>query len=319
MNSISELYTRRPFNSYASWCKERFGSRLQKLSINAGFTCPNRDGNLGTEGCTFCNNEAFNPSYCHPEKSIQQQIDEGIEFHLKRYKRANKYIAYFQAYSNTYKKPSEAIDLYEQALNHSQISGISIGTRPDCLDDTILNYLKEKSETHHISVELGIESCYDKTLLRVKRGHNFQTTVNGFNKLAELRLFSTGHIILGLPGESYKEMLDEAKIISTLPLNAIKIHQLQILKGTIMEFDFLKNQDDFNLFCVEDYIEFVIDFLENLRPDIIIERLSGEVPPKFLSHSPWSMLRADQVLQKIEKRMIERNTWQGKGYLNSSL
>ena len=314
MNSGSNLQLKRPFNSYASWCMEKFGTRLQKLSIYAGFTCPNRDGNLGNEGCTFCNNNAFNPSYCHPEKSIFQQIEEGIEFHLKRYKRANKYIAYFQAYSNTYKNPTEAIELYEQALKHPKISGISVGTRPDCLDDTILKYLKEKSKTHHISVELGIESCYDKTLLRVKRGHDFLTTVNGFNKLEKLKLFSTGHIILGLPGESHDEMLNEAKIISKLPLSALKIHQLQILKGTAMEVEFLNNKADFHLFDVEDYIEFVIDFLEFLRPDIIIERLSGEVPPRFLATSPWSKLRADQVLQKIEKRMVERNTWQGKNF-----
>ncbi|MEI6854294.1 MAG: TIGR01212 family radical SAM protein [Bacteroidota bacterium] len=304
----------RRFHTFSAWCQREFGSRLQKLSINAGFTCPNRDGSLGTGGCTFCNNEAFNPSYCTPAKSITRQIDEGIEFHKNRYRRANKYLAYFQAYSNTYKELDELKKLYQEALSHPMISGLSIGTRPDCISDELLDYLEGLSKEHFISLEYGIESCYDRTLKLINRGHDFECAAEAIRQTAARGIFTTGHLVFGLPGETLEEMLAQADILSALPLHSIKLHQLQILEGTVMAEQFRKDPSDFTIFTLENYIALVISFLEGLRPDMIIERLSGEVPPRFLINSPWEKLRADQVLQRIEKNMKETNTWQGRLY-----
>jgi radical SAM protein (TIGR01212 family) len=304
----------RRFNTFSAYCQKTFGSRLQKLSINASFTCPNRDGSLGIGGCTFCNNDAFNPSYCAPNKSITQQIDEGIEFHRNRYRRANKYLAYFQAYSNTYKELPELKKLYEEALDHPMISGLSIGTRPDCISDELLDYLEKLSKQFFISVEYGIETCYDRTLKLINRGHDFETAAQSIRRTAAHGIFTTGHLVFGLPGETTEEMLAQAGILSALPLHSIKLHQLQILEGTAMADDFRKDPSTFVIFTLENYVTFVISFLEHLRPGMIIERLSGEVPPRFLVNSPWGKLRADQVLQLVEKKMKEMNTWQGRLY-----
>ncbi len=302
----------RRFNTYAHYCQQTYGTRLQKLSIDAGFTCPNRDGTVGTGGCTYCVNDAFNPSYCVPEKSITQQIDEGITFHQFRYRRATKYIAYFQAYSNTYKDIAALKQIYGEALAHPQISGISVGTRPDCVDEEKIAYLSALAKTHFVSIEYGIESCYNRTLAAINRGHTYETAVEAIRMTADKGLFIAVHIILGLPQETRQEMLAEASLLSALPINSLKLHQLQLLKNTVMEQEFQQHPSDFHLFSLDEYIDFVIDFLELLRPDIIIERLSGEAPPRYLAHSSWGLIRADQVLTQIEKRMEERGTWQGK-------
>jgi len=304
----------RPFNGYAAYCKQKYGERLQKISIDAGFTCPNRDGTAGTGGCTYCDNNAFNPSYCTSAKPILQQIDEGIEFHLKRYRRANKYIAYFQPYSNTYASLKHLKNLYEQALSHPQIAGISIGTRPDCIDDEKLDYLKFLSKSHIITLEIGIESCYDVSLKRINRGHDFNKTIEALELIRKYDIFCGGHIIFGLPGENTGMMLAEAEILSALPINMLKFHQLQILRNTAMEKEYELHPADFYHFSLEAYIEFIIDFLERLSPDIIIERLAGEVPPRYLLNNFWGRIRYDQVLTMIEKRMIERGSKQGSGF-----
>lgn len=304
----------RRFNAYSNYFKNSFGERVQKLSINAGFTCPNRDGSLGVGGCTFCDNDAFNPSYCDPQKSVKQQIYEGIEFHQKRYRRANKYLAYFQAYSNTYADIAQLKALYEEALSIPEVIGLVIGTRPDCISDSLLEYLAGLSKKYYIILEFGIESCYDKTLLRINRGHTFQQSVDAI-KLAASRGIKTGaHLIFGLPGESREEMLKQVEIISELPINNIKFHQLQIIKGTKMAEEYISSPDSFDFFELPDYIEFVIDFLERLNPKIVIERFAGEVPPRFLAGPGWGLIRNDQILNLIEKCLEERDTWQGRIY-----
>jgi hypothetical protein len=302
------------YNSYSHYFKQLFGSRVQKLSISAGFTCPNRDGTLSTGGCTFCSNEAFNPSYCHPEKSIRQQIEEGIEFHQKRYRSASQYLAYFQAYSNTYKPLDELKRIYQQALDVPSVKGIVIGTRPDCIDEPLLHYLNEVQQTHYVMLEYGVESVYDETLKRVNRGHDFATAERAIRLTAQFGIPCGGHFIFGLPGETKAMMLDAANVISQLPLTTVKFHQLQIFKGTKMAEDFLQHPDAFHLFELNDYIDFVIDFVERLHPKMIIERFAGEVPPRYLVSEPWMKLRYDQVLCLIEKRMEERDTWQGRLY-----
>ena len=326
----------RRFNSYSNYFTKQFGGRVQKISIDAGFSCPNRDGKISTGGCTFCSNEAFNPSYCRPEKSIKQQIEEGIEFHRKRYRRASQYLAYFQPFSNTYKPLEELKRIYEQALEGidsipaisiarndmtskaletPNIVGIVIGTRPDLVDEALLQYLNEIQKTHYIMLEYGVESVFDETLKRVNRGHDFATAEQAIRMTAKYGIPCGAHFIFGLPGETKAMMLDAADIISQLPLTTVKFHQLQIFKGTKMAEEYLAHPEAFHLFDLEEYIDFVIDFAERLNPDIVIERFAGEVPPRFLVSEPWMKLRYDEVLAKIEKRMEERDTWQGKRFL----
>ena len=321
----------RRFNSYSNYFTKQFGGRVQKISIDAGFSCPNRDGKIGTGGCTFCSNEAFNPSYCRPEKSIKQQIEEGIEFHQRRYRRANKYLAYFQPFSNTYKPLEELKSIYSQAFeamsfraeesakmesmaSKPEIVGIVIGTRPDLIDEEILQYLSEIHETHYVMLEYGVESVYDETLRRVNRGHDFATAERAIRMTAEYNIPCGAHFIFGLPGETKTMMLDAADIISRLPLTTVKFHQLQIFKDTPMAKEYQAHPEHFHLFNLEEYIDFVIDFAERLNPDIVIERFAGEVPPRFLVSEPWMKLRYDEVLSRIEKRMEKRETWQGKRY-----
>ncbi len=302
----------RRFNSYAQYFIREFGERVQKVTINAGFTCPNRDGKVGINGCTYCDNDAFNPSYCTPEKSAKQQIEEGIEFHAKRYRRAGKFLAYFQAYSNTYANIHVLKKIYNEALRVDGIEGLVIGTRPDCIDDEKLSYFKHLSKNNYVIIEYGLESCYDKSLKLINRGHNFQQAVDAIEKTNAFGIKCGVHLIFGLPGESREEMLEEAKIISKLPIDTIKFHQLQIIKNTKMADDYKNNPSQFNFFSLEEYIEFIIDFLELLSPDIVIERFAGEVPPRFLYGPGWGLIRNDQVLNLIEKRLKERDTWQGK-------
>ena len=300
------------YNTYSSYLKSLFGTRVQKLPIAAGFTCPNRDGTLGTGGCTFCNNEAFSPSYCSPEKSIRQQIEEGIAFHQRRTQKTSQYLVYFQSYSNTYKPLEELKHLYRQALEVPDIVGIVIGTRPDCIDEPLLHYLNEVQKTHYVMLEYGVESAYDETLKRVNRGHDFATAKRAISMTAEHGIPCGSHLIFGLPGETKAMMLDAADVISQLPLTMVKFHQLQIFKGTKMAEEYQQHPEVFHLFNLEEYIDFVIDFVERLNPSIVIERFAGEVPPRYLVSEPWMKLRYDEVPSRIEKRMEERDSWQGK-------
>jgi len=302
----------RRFNSWADHCKQLYGSRVQRVSVNAGFTCPNRDGTVGTGGCTFCNNEGFSPSYCHPEKPILQQLDQGISFLKKRYKNPDIFVAYFQAYTNTYGSLQHLKLIYEQALSHPEIRGLAIGTRPDCVDEEKLDYFASLDRDFFITVEYGLESCYNKSLLRVNRGHTFEQSVKAIELTASRGLHTGVHIIFGLPGEDRIQMLDQAAILSNLSINTIKFHQLQIVKGTPMAVEYAEHPELFQFFSVEEYIEFIVSFVERLRPGISIERFSGEVPPAFNVGKNWGGLRSDQVIHLIEKKMLERNTWQGR-------
>lgn len=306
----------RRFNSYSSYFTREFGGRVQKISIDAGFSCPNRDGKISSGGCAFCRNDAFNPSYCHSGKSVRQQIEEGIEFHQRRYRRAKSYLAYFQAYSNTYKPVDELDKLYCEALSVEGVSGLVIGTRPDCISEKILAMLQRIRSIFntHIIVEYGIESVYDSTLQRINRGHGFDIARKAVELTREYGFHCGGHLIFGLPGETRDMMLHAADVVSKLPLTSVKFHQLQIFKDTKMADEYIANPSDFQLFTLEDYIEFVIDFIERLNPNIVIERFAGEVPPRFLVSKPWLNLRYDQVLSLIEKRLEERDTYQGKNF-----
>lgn len=302
----------RRFNSSSEYFKKKFGSRVQKLTLDAGFTCPNRDGTAGTGGCTFCNNDAFNPSYCHPAKSISLQLQEGTEFHSVRYRRAEKYLAYFQAYSNTYSELQRLKTLYEEALAFPGVIGLVIGTRPDCMNDDILDYLQQLQQEYYIAVEYGVESHLNATLSSINRGHSFEKSVEAILKTSQKGIPTTAHMMLGLPGECRNDWLEGACIMSKLPLNSIKIHQLQIIKGTQLEETYRLRPDIFHFFSLEEYIELVIDYLELVNPAFVVERFAGEVPPRFLAGPGFGLIRNDQILVRTEKRMEERNTWQGR-------
>jgi radical SAM protein (TIGR01212 family) len=305
----------RRFNAYPNYLRTLFGCRVQKVSVNAGFTCPNRDGTKGTGGCTFCNNNAFNPSYCKAEKPIKQQILEGIEFHETRYKTADKYIAYFQAYSNTYESLEKLKPIYNQALENEKVIGLVVGTRPDCIDNDKLSYFRELSAKYYVVIEYGIESCNNNTLKRVNRGHAYEDTVRAINETVSMGIRTGAHTIFGLPGETKEEILNTAILLSKLPLNNIKFHQLQIIRGTAIAEEYKTKPGEFHIFKFDEYLDFIVSYLELLNPAFIIERVAGEVPPQYNMGPKWG-LRYDQILVELEKRLEERNTWQGRFYGN---
>lgn len=301
------------YNTSAGRYHRIYGERLQKLVIDAGFTCPNRDGTVGSGGCSYCDNAAFHPGYSTPGKSLLQQIDEGIWFHRRRYPKVNHYLAYFQSYSNTYAPLERLRVLYEEALSHPSVVGLVIGTRPDCVDEEKLDYLARlASGGKVIVVEYGIESCYDETLKRINRGHDFECARKAVEMTARRGLDVGAHFILGLPGESRRMLLDQCSDISAMPLTSVKFHQLQIVKGTRMEKEYSDHPEDFLRLGLEDYLDLVIDILERLRPDLCIERVAGEVPPRFVSETPWGLIRNDGILRLLDKRLEERDTFQGK-------
>lgn len=318
------------YNSFVGYFKRKYGERLQKIVLDAGFTCPNRDGKVGRGGCTYCDNAAFHPSYSTAGKSLRQQMDEGIVFHKVRYRTTEHYLAYFQSFSNTYAPLDRLKSLYEEALAHPQVVGIVIGTRPDCVDEEKLDYLAGLSRGEvlkgwnrvmadgHIrtapivTIEYGIESCYDHTLRRINRGHDFETARRAVEMTAQRGIDVGAHFILGLPGETKQMMLDSCALINALPIRSVKFHQLQIVKGTRMEKEYAECPEDFERFSLDEYLDFFTDMLERLRPDLFIERFVGEVPPRFVNETPWGLIRNVELLRLLEKRLEERYTWQGR-------
>lgn len=300
------------YNSFVGYFKRKYGERLQKIVLDAGFTCPNRDGKVGQGGCTYCDNAAFHPSYSTAGKSLHQQMDEGIEFHKVRYRTTEHYLAYFQSFSNTYAPLERLKALYEEALSHPDVVGIVIGTRPDCVDEEKLDYIAELAKKHVVIVEYGIESCYDRTLGRINRGHDFETARRAVEMTAQRGIDVGAHFILGLPGETKQMMLDSCALINALPIRSVKFHQLQIVKGTRMEKEYAECPEDFERFSLDEYLDFFTDMLERLRPDLFIERFVGEVPPRFVNETPWGLIRNVELLRLLEKRLEERDTWQGR-------
>ena len=298
------------YNDFSTYFRTLFNERVQKVSIDAGFTCPNRDGTKGVGGCAYCNNHTFKPSYCQLEKSVPAQIEEGIAFFSRKYK-SMKYLAYFQAYSNTYAPLQILKTLYEEALAHPQVIGLVIATRPDCLTEEILDYLGELSKKYYIMVEFGIEACNEKTLLRINRGHTFEESVKALEGTAMRGIHNCAHMILGLPGEDRATILEQAGIISTLPVENLKLHQLQIHKGTLLAKQYEENPDDFFLYTAAEYIDLVVDYLELLNPAIIVERFISQAPQELLIAPKWG-LKNFEFVAKVEKRLKERNTWQGR-------
>lgn len=313
------------YNTFVGYYKRIYGERLQKLVIDAGFTCPNRDGKVGRGGCSFCDNAAFHPGYSVPGKSLADQIDEGISFHRVRYRNTSHYLAYFQSYSNTYAPLPRLVELYTEALSHPSVVGIVIGTRPDCVDEEKLDWLaslkdgralpgwrREGFDKPVVKIEYGIESCYDRTLERVGRGHDVAAAVKAVEMSAERGLDPGAHFILGLPGETREMLVDQCSFISSLPLHSVKFHQLQIVRGTRIEKEFETCPEDFLRLSLDDYLDLVIDILERLRPGLYIERVAGEVPPRFVKETAWGLIRNFQILHLLDDKLEARDTFQGR-------
>ena len=300
----------RRFNDYSSYIKRTFDERVQKVSVDAGFSCPNRDGTKGVGGCTFCNNSTFNPTYCGEGNSIVHQIDTGIHFFSPKYK-TQSYLAYFQAYSNTYAGLDILKKRYREALGHPKIIGLVLGTRPDCINDELLTYLSELNQNHHVTIEYGIESTLNATLKRINRGHGFEIGADAIRRTAQAGIKVGAHLILGLPGESREDILHHAKEMSKLPLDYLKLHQLQLVKGSAMGEAYLKNPSDIKLYEAGEYVDLVVDFLEVLNPAIVMERFISQSPKELLIAPKWG-LKNFEFVAKVDKRLKERDTWQGK-------
>lgn len=300
------------YYDYSTFLQKHFKGKVQKISINGGFTCPNRDGTISRGGCTFCNNQTFNPEYCQSGRPIAQQLQDGIRFFRKKYP-SMKYLAYFQAYTSTYASLPQLIEKYEEALSTPDVIGIIIGTRPDCMPPDLLQYLAQLARRTFVTVEYGIESTLDRTLRHINRGHNFQTAAETIRQTAAAGIITGAHLIIGLPQESPDDILSHARKISRLPLNTIKLHQLQLIRNTRMASEYQAHPEQFDIPQLETYIDRAIDFTERLRPDIAIERFISQSPQSLLIAPNWG-IKNHEFTARIIRRMKERNTWQGKLY-----
>lgn len=302
----------RLYYDFASFLSQYFEGKVQKISIHAGFTCPNRDGSKGTGGCTYCNNQTFNPEYCNPHLGIRRQLEDGIGFFARKYP-TMRYLAYFQAYTNTYGELEQLKTMYEEALAVEGVVGLVIGTRPDCMPDTLLDYLEQLSQRTFVMVEYGIESASDKTLLRINRGHDFATAADAIRRTHERGILVGGHLILGLPGEDHAELMQQANTIATLPLDMIKLHQLQLIRGTRMAREYAEHPEEFHLYTVDEYIGLAIDYIERLPETMVVERFISQSPRSLLIAPDWGM-KNYQFVDRLRRCMQERGTWQGRLY-----
>ena len=295
------------YYDYGTWIRQQFPFRVQKISIDAGFSCPNRDGRIGYGGCIYCDNRTFNPAYCNHQKSITEQLEEGKLFFARKYPQM-KYLAYFQAYTNTYADIPTLRRMYEEALNVEDVVGIVIGTRPDCISDELLDYLEELNTRTFLMVEYGIESANDDTLRFIQRGHTFECSRTAVEKTKARGILTGGHIILGLPGEDAQESLRQAPIISSLPLDILKIHQMQIIKGTPLAR--IYQEHPFPLYTVDEYIRLISEYIQRLRPNLILERFVSQSPANMLVAPHWG-LKNYEFTHRLIHFLNEKGTYQG--------
>jgi radical SAM protein (TIGR01212 family) len=296
------------YNSFGSYIREKFGTKVYKVNVDAGFTCPNRDGTIGTTGCIYCNNDSFRPNSCKPNLPISEQIKNGIAHIGKRYK-AEKFLVYFQPYTNTYAPVEELERLYKAALVEPSVIGLAIGTRPDTVDDEKIRLLEELAKRYFIIIEYGMQSIYDRTLKFINRGHDYNTFLKALDMTKGRGIYSGAHVIVGFPTESKEEMLFMADEISHMPLDFLKIHQLQVIRDTPLEI--MYREHPFHVFDYEEYLEFVTEFIGRLSPKIVLQRLFATAPDNILVAPRWDKSR-QEILRDIEKRLESRDIYQGK-------
>ncbi len=316
MSYFCSMQNEAPYLDFGSLLKAHFPHKVQKISVNAGFTCPNRDGTKGLGGCTYCNNQTFSPDYCHTEQSVTEQLEAGVRFFSRKYPEM-KYLAYFQAYTNTYDATANLIKKYEEALAFPGVTGLIIGTRPDCMPDELLDYFEALAREKFVLIEYGVESTLDKTLLRINRGHTQAETEDAIRRTAARGILTGAHLILGLPGESREEILQHAETLSALPVTTLKLHQLQLIKQTRMAREYQESPADFKLYDADEYIDLAIDFIERLRPTVYVERFVSQSPKSLLIAPDWG-LKNFEFTARVNKRIRERNTWQGRLFRASS-
>ena len=298
------------YNDFGTWIRTRFPFKVQKISIDAGFTCPNRDGQTGTGGCTYCDNRTFNPTYCDRRKTVSEQLEEGKAFFARKYPEM-RYLAYFQAYTNTYAPVSSLATMYEEALCTENVVGIVIGTRPDCINEALLDYLKTLSRRTFVLIEYGIETANNTTLRRINRGHTFECTQRAIEMTHRRGILVGGHIILGLPGEDAAESIRQAPIISSLPLDILKIHQMQIIRGTVLAREYARKP--FHIYNVDEYIQLITDYIARLRKDLILERFVSQSPADLLIAPKWG-LKNYEFTNRLVNRMKKIGAFQGMNY-----
>ncbi len=300
------------YNDFGTWIRKQFPDfRVQKISIDAGFSCPNRDGRLSSGGCTYCDNRTFNPSYCNRKKSITEQLEEGKRFFSRKYPDM-KFLAYFQAYTNTYAEVDQLRLMYEEALGVEDVVGIVIGTRPDCVSDELLDYLEELNRRTFVLVEYGIESANDDTLRRINRGHDFAYSRDAVERTHRRGILTGGHIIIGLPGEDAEESLRQAPVISSLPLDILKIHQMQIIKGTRLAQEYA--QTPFHVYTVDEYVDVIVRYIQLLRKDLVLERFVSQSPKELLVAPRWG-LKNYEFTNLLNNRLKENNRLEGNNKL----
>jgi radical SAM protein (TIGR01212 family) len=303
LNKVNTPY----YYDYGTWIRHRFPFRVQKISIDAGFTCPNRDGRLSTGGCIYCDNRTFNPAYCQQKDSVTQQLEAGKQFFARKYPEM-KYLAYFQAYTNTYASIDHLRQLYEESLSVKDVVGIVIGTRPDCVSDELLDYLEDLNRRTFLIVEYGVESTNDETLQRINRGHTFEQSRMAIEKTHQRGILTGAHIILGLPGEDAQENLRQAPIISSLPIDILKIHQMQIIRGTRLAVEFERNP--FHIYNVDEYIRLIANYIQRLRKDLVLERFVSQSPKELLISPQWG-LKNHEFTDLLNNYLIKHQIHQG--------
>lgn len=303
LNKVNTPY----YYDYGTWIRRRFPFRVQKISVDAGFTCPNRDGRLSTGGCIYCDNRTFNPSYCQRHDSITRQLEAGKQFFARKYPEM-KYLAYFQAYTNTYASLDHLKAIYEEALRVQDVVGIVIGTRPDCISDALLDYLEELNQRCFLIVEYGVESANDDTLRRINRGHTFEQSRQAIVQTHERGILTGAHIILGLPGEDTQENLRQAPIISALPIDILKIHQMQIIRGTRLAEMF--EREPFHIYDVDEYISLIASYIQRLRKDLVLERFVSQSPNDMRIAPHWG-LKNHEFTDRLNNYLKEHDIHQG--------
>lgn len=301
------LHPQLHINSYGGYLRRRFGCRVSKVNVDAGFTCPNRDGSKGVGGCIYCNNVSFSPKETQAAVPLEEQMAAGMAYHRSRLG-SEKFIIYFQKYTNTYGSVELLSDLYRRALNHPDVIGISVGTRPDSLDDEALDLLTDIARTKYVCLELGLQSMDDAILSRINRGHTLNDFIGAVNRAAGRNFDICAHLIHGFPGESRAQFLKTADLMAGLPIDSLKLHQLHAVEGT--ELAELYRRGEFAPLTLEAYVSVVADFLEQLPPWISIQRLYGSAPLEICVAPRWG-LKNNQMWYAIVNEMTRRGSWQG--------